>query len=82
MGQNKEGINGIIQKMALISDGLYDILPEAKVAVVYSVNEKDFNMIKLQVNDFSSIDQLKIDISGTEFIFLKDEQLNMSTDTP
>lgn len=78
MATNKEGINGIIQKMALVSDGLTDILPDAKVVVVYSVNDKDFNFIKTQVNDFSNQDQFKIDISGTEFIFLKETLLNKS----
>lgn len=78
MATNKEGINGIIQKMALVSDGLSDILPDAKVVVVYSVNDKDFNFIKTQVNDFSNQDQFKIDISGTEFIFLKETLLNKS----
>lgn len=78
MATNKEGVNGVIQKMALVSDGLTDILPEAKVVVVYSVNDKDFNFIKTQVNDFSNQDQFKIDISGTEFIFLKETLLNKS----
>ena len=78
MATNKEGVNGIIQKMALVSDGLSEILPEAKVVVVYSVNDKDFNFIKAQVNDFTNQDQFKIDISGTEFIFLKETLLNKS----
>lgn len=78
MATNKEGVNGVIQKMALVSDGLTDILPDAKVVVVYSLNDKDFNFIKTQVNDFSNQDQFKIDISGTEFIFLKETLLNKS----
>jgi hypothetical protein len=82
MAKNQEGINGIIQKMAMVSDGLLDIIPNSKVVVVYSLNDVDFNMIKIQVNDFSNTTQLKIDISGTEFIFLKETQLNTSEDTP
>ena len=78
MAKNKEGVNGIIQKLALATDGLVDILPSAKIVVVYSLNDSDFNMMKLQVNDFSNNEQLKIDISGTEFIFLKETLLNKS----
>ena len=81
MAKNQEGVNGIIQKMAMASDGLLEIIPNAKVVVVYSLNDNDFNMIKMQVNDFSNTAQFKIDISGTEFIFLKETQLNMSGDT-
>ena len=52
MAKNQEGVNGIIQKMAMASDGLLEIIPNAKVVVVYSLNDNDFNMIKMQVNDF------------------------------
>jgi len=78
MATNKESINGIIEKLALISEGLGDILPNAKVAVVYSLSNYDFTFMKAQVNDFTDNDKFKIDISGTEFIFLKDELLNTS----
>lgn len=80
MGKNKEGINGIIQKLAMVSENLYDFLPEAKSVVVFSLNEKDFQMMKTQVNDFSSNEQFKIDISGIEFIFLSDKLLSKSED--
>ena len=78
MATNKESINGVIEKLALISEGLVDILPNAKAVVVYSLNNEDFNFMKAQVNDFSDNEQFKIDISGTEFIFLKDELLDIS----
>jgi hypothetical protein len=80
MAKNKESINGVIEKLALISEGLVDILPNAKTVVVYSLNNEDFNFMKSQVSDFSNNEQFKIDISGTEFIFLKDELLNISED--
>lgn len=80
MGKNKEGINGIIQKLAIVSENLYDVLPEAKSVVVFSLNENDFKMMKNQVNDFSTNEQFKIDISGIEFIFLSDKLLNKSED--
>jgi hypothetical protein len=78
MAKNKEGINGLIEKLALISDAIGDVFPNGKSVVVYSLDDKDFNFVKSQVNDFTSNTQFKIDISGIEFIFLKDELLTVS----
>lgn len=78
MATNKEGINGIIHKMAIISDELGNIFPKGKSVVVFSLDNKDYNFVKTQVNDLSDTDQFKIDISGVEFIFLRDELLNTS----
>ena len=80
MAKNKEGINGIIHKLAEISESVGNIFPESKSVVVFSLNEKDFLFMKTQVNDFSQNNQFKIDISGIEFIFLKDELLNKFED--
>jgi hypothetical protein len=78
MAKTKEGINGLIQKLAQISDDLSTVFPNGKSVVVFSLNETDFNNTKLQVDNFGNMNQFKIDISGIEFIFLKDELLNVS----
>lgn len=78
MAKNKEGINGLIQKLAQVSDDLSKIYPNSKSVVVFSLNETDFNNTKIQVNNFGDMNQFKIDISGIEFIFLRDELLNVS----
>jgi hypothetical protein len=81
MEQNKEGVNGIIQKFAMLSEGLAEMFPNGKSVVVFSLNNEDFNFTKAQVNDFSQdTKQFKIDISGVEFIFLRDELLSASED--
>jgi hypothetical protein len=80
MAENKEGVNGLIAKLALVVDTLGDIFPKSKAVVVFSLIDDDFDKAKLQVNDFSSTEQFKIDISGTEFIFLKEKLLNKSED--
>jgi hypothetical protein len=81
MEKNKEGVNGVIQKFAMLSDALVDMFPKAKSVVVFCLNNEDFNTTKAQVNNFdNNTTQFKIDISGTEFIFLKDELLNSSED--
>lgn len=78
MAKTKEGVNGLIQKLAQISDDLSTVFPNGKSVVVFSLNETDFNNTKLQVDNFGNMNQFKIDISGIEFIFLKDELLNVS----
>jgi len=78
MAKTKEGINGLMQKLAQISDDLSTVFPNGKSVVVFSLNETDFNNTKLQVDNFGNMNQFKIDISGIEFIFLKDELLNVS----
>jgi len=80
MAENKEGVNGLMQKMAQISDSLGQIFPNSKSVVVFSLNNQDFNFVKVQMNDYSDTKQFKIDISGIEFIFLRDELLNTVED--
>lgn len=76
MEKNKEGVNGVIQRFAVLSDSLVDIFPKAKSVVVFCLNDEDFNRTKAQVNNFdNNTTQFKIDISGTEFIYLLDESL-------
>jgi hypothetical protein len=75
MAKNKESVNELIYKLANIADDLVKIYPSGKSVVVFSLSNDDFKNTKLQVNDFSNTEQFKIDISGTEFIFLMDERL-------
>lgn len=76
MAENKKGINGLIEKFAILSDSLVNLYPNSKSVVVFSLNDEDFNNTKLQLNDLSPTEQFKIDISGTEFIFLRETLLN------
>jgi hypothetical protein len=76
MAENKEGINGLIGKFALLADELSILYPNSRAVVIFSLNNEDFNNTKLQLQDFSQTEQFKIDISGIEFIFLKETLLN------
>lgn len=78
MAKIQEGVNGLMQNLAQISDELSKVFPSGKSVVVFSLNETDFNFTKVQINNFGDTTQFKIDISGIEFIFLKDELLNTS----
>jgi hypothetical protein len=76
MGKNQEGINGLVQKLAFLSEELSQIYPNGKSVVVFSLDNDDFDFTKNQVNVFDNPNQFKIDISGIEFIFLRDELLS------
>lgn len=76
MATNKEGVNGLISRFAQLADDLGNIYPSSKSVVVFSLNDDDFSNTKIQLNDFSKTEQFKIDISGIEFIFLKETLLN------
>lgn len=82
MEENSKSIDGIVEKLALIVDATDNLFPDGKMAVVFALNEVDFK--KVQEN-FREVDrghkQFKIDISGTEFIFLQETLLTDEKDT-
>jgi hypothetical protein len=80
MAENKKGVNGLINRFAQLADELVNIYPNSRSVVVFSLNDEDFSRTKLQMEDFSNTDQFKIDISGTEFIFLRDKLLKNAED--
>jgi hypothetical protein len=81
MEENLKSIDGIIEKMALISDAVDNIFPDGKKVIVFELKLEDFKKVQ---NNFREIDrthkQFKIDISGVEFIFLLDDLLDTSED--
>jgi hypothetical protein len=82
MAENQKSIDGIIEKLALVADGLENLFPNGVIAVALELKYDDFK--KVQKN-FREIDrnhkQFKIDISGVEFMFLLDESLNIEEDS-
>lgn len=81
MAENKKSIGGSVEKLALISDVMDNMFPNGRKAVVFELKLDDFKKVQ---NNFREIDrshkQFKIDISGTEFIFLLDELLSDEKD--
>jgi hypothetical protein len=81
MEKNNESGNGLIEKLAMLSDEVGKIFPNGKSVVVYSLNDEDFIFVKNQVGNYDrTTNQFKVDISGIEFIFLKDELLSDAED--
>jgi hypothetical protein len=66
---------GVVEKLALIADGLQTLFPKGTMAVALELGYYDFKSVQ---KNFREIDnkfrQFKIDMSGIEFMFLlKDE---------
>ena len=82
MEENYKSIDGVIEKLALISDAVESLFPEGKSAVVFKLDDDDFKKVQ---NNFREIDRghkmFKIDISGVEFIFLLETSLTDEKDT-
>ena len=82
MAEDQKSIDGIIEKLALISDASSQLFPEGRIAMVFDLKEEDFKKVQ---NNFREVDrnhkQFKIDISGIEFIFLLDGLLSDEKDT-
>lgn len=81
MAETKTSIDGIIEKLAIISEATDELFPDGRKAVVFELKLSDFKRVQ---NNFRQVDhghkQFKIDISGVEFIFLLDELLNVEKD--
>jgi hypothetical protein len=82
MEENNKSIDGIVEKLALIVEATETLFPDGKMAVVFQLNNVDFKRVQ---DNFREIDrghnQFKIDISGTEFIFLQETSLTDEIDT-
>jgi hypothetical protein len=76
MAEDKKSFDNLIEKLAIISEGLVDIIPGARPVVVFSLTETIFFNVKKHFNNSNNMNQFKVDMSGVEFIFLKDELLS------
>jgi hypothetical protein len=82
MAENNEGVNRMMEKFALLADAMENIFPNGKGVVVFELNEDDYKNTQTEMLIPGEIGpQFKVDISGTEFIFLKRELLSDETNT-
>ena len=81
MGENQKSIDGIIEKLAMVSDAMDNLFPAGRKAVVFELKTDDFKKVQSNFREVDSAHkQFKIHISGIEFIFLLDELLNDGKD--
>ena len=77
MAENKS-IDGIIEKLALVADGLQTLFPDGTMAIAMELNYDDYKKVQKNFRDVDrGFNQFKIDMSGVEFMFLlKDGSLS------
>jgi hypothetical protein len=77
MAENKS-IDGIIEKLALVADGLQTLFPDGTMAIAMELNYDDYKKVQKNFRDVDrDFKQFKIDMSGVEFMFLlKDGSLS------
>jgi hypothetical protein len=78
MAETDKSIDGIIEKLALISDGLQVLFPEGTMAIAMELKYDDYKKVQKNFRDIDrEFKQFKIDMSGVEFMFLlKDGSLS------
>ena len=42
MGKNQKSVDGVIEKLALITDGIQTLFPNGKSFIVFELNYEDF----------------------------------------
>ena len=74
MEENKNNTFGEIEKLALIAESVQSLF-SGKGTIIFELPKGDYNSV---LNHFREVDrhhkQFSIDISGTEFHFILDEQ--------
>jgi hypothetical protein len=71
MGENQKSIDGIIEKLALVADGLQTLFPEGTMAIAMELKYDDYKKVQKNFRDVDrDFKQFKIDMSGVEFMFL------------
>jgi len=78
MGETNKSVDGIIEKLALVSDGLQTLFPDGVIAVAMELKYDDYKKVQKNFRDVDrDFKQFKIDMSGVEFMFLlKDGSLS------
>jgi hypothetical protein len=79
MDENQKSIDGVIEKLALISDGVQTLFPNGKSVIIFELSEKDFSKVQKNFRDVDRVyKQFKIDMSGVEIVFVLDGTLKQN----
>ncbi len=76
MAKNKEVIDGILEKLALISEASQDIFEDAKPTIIYELSDKDYKEVQDNFRDVDKkYNKFRIEISGVDFIIINSEKV-------
>ena len=78
MAETIQSIDGIIEKLALVADGLQTLFPDGVMAVAMELKYDDYKKVQKNFRDVDrNFTQFKIEMAGVEFMFLlKDGSLS------
>lgn len=80
MGENNESNDKILEDLAIITDKIQTIHPRSKSTIIFELDDYEFAKTKKNFNIFDDkLQRFKIDISGTEIVFLS-ENVFLETD--
>ena len=68
MAENQENV-GFLEKLALIADASQNLFT-GRVTVIFELSNVEFRKTQNELKKEMSGEKFKVDISGTEFIFL------------
>ena len=78
MAEDKVSVGGILEKLALITDGCQNLFPKGNVIMVFELEDEDF--VKIQQN-FRQIDHYHkkfiINISDVELVFIHKDYVSV-----
>lgn len=83
MEENTEDL-GVLNKLALITDGIDNIFLNSKAVVVFELSKEDYGKIKAELLGpvSRSTNKFSIDISGTEVVFILENSYNIVEEPP
>jgi hypothetical protein len=71
MEENKENVGDYLEKLALICDGIQQLFPEGRQALIFELETEDFKKVQKNFRDIDRMfKRFQIDISGIECIFI------------
>ena len=71
MAKDQKSVDGIIEKLALITDATQTLFPNGKSAVIFELNYEDYKKVQSNFRQVDSgYEQFKIDLSDVEVIFI------------
>jgi hypothetical protein len=78
MAEDKVSVGGILEKLALITDGCQNLFPEGNVIMVFELEDEDFKSIQ---KNFRQIDhhhkKFTINISEVELVFIHKDYVSI-----
>lgn len=79
MGEGKISVGGILEKLALITDGCQNLFPEGNIIMVFELEGEDF--VKVQQN-FRQIDhyhkKFTINMSDVQLVFMHKDYISIN----